>query len=143
MVKEGHMEERMRRRRRVREGKRKTKPKTEIVQVTCHAGTEPRALECLQCLCSLHCLHGDRRLVPKRTVTIRYAYRLPEAANLKGQLVTAGNTIQGERSRFLAVLLDIICFFLIILRQSVIHRLYLSSLFPYTSVYVALLSQSA
>lgn len=105
------MEERMRRRRRVREGKGKTKPKTEIVQVTCHAGTEPRALECLQSLCSLHCLHGDRRLVPKRTVTIRYAYRLPEAANLKGQLVTAGNTIQGEPSRFLAVLLDIICFF--------------------------------
>lgn len=41
MVEEGHMKERMRRRRRRGKGRRShERVKTEIVEVTCHAGTE-------------------------------------------------------------------------------------------------------
>lgn len=65
----------------------------------------PRALGCLQCLLGMHCLHYDRRLVPIRFVTIQYEYKLPAPANLKGEVVTAGNARQGEPSLLILMLI--------------------------------------
>lgn len=67
-------------------------------------------------------------------MTIQYRYRLPAPANLKGEVVTAGNTIQGEPSRFKTVFYIIIyLFFFLLLDRSIISIFLSLSLSLYTN----------